>query len=156
MLSHTTSADFVSIKQFDLFVRDEPNKPNRLDRPTIMSSTLPIHETVDHTPVERTDIEVSGSEPTTVLQAMTSETAQQILGVLVDEPGTASDIADAVGTSLQNTRYHLDRLSDAGLIEPVDTWYSAKGREMTVYALTTEELLITFERNGGDSTRIST
>lgn len=120
-----------------------------------MSSSLPIHTPVDHTPLERTDIDVTGPEPATILKAMTSETAQQILGTLVDQPGTASDIAEAVGTSLQNARYHIERLSDVGLIQPVDTWYSAKGREMTVYALTAEELLIQFGSDREDSTHIA-
>lgn len=121
-----------------------------------MPSTLPHQTPIDHTPLERTDVDASGSEPAKIFQAMTSETAQQILGTLVDQPGTASDIADAVDTSLQNARYHIERLSDAGLIEPVDTWYSTKGREMTVYALTAEELVIQFSNERADSTHIST
>lgn len=117
-----------------------------------MSSTLPLHTTVEHTPVERTDIGITGQEPANILKAMTSETAQDILRTLVDHPGTVSDIAEAVDTSIQNARYHVDRLSDAGLIERVDTWYSAKGREMTVYAITAEELVIEFGCESGNST----
>ena len=155
-MSHIIHVDFVSIKPFDLVVRDEPNKPNKQIGLTTMSSTLPLHTPVDHTPLERTDIDVTGSDPANVLQAMTSETARHILATLVDQPGTASGIAEDVGTSLQNARYHIERLSDAGLIEPVGTWYSAKGREMTVYALTDEELVIQFGSESGASTSVST
>lgn len=109
-----------------------------------MTSALPLHTPVDHTPRERTDVIVDDHEPTDVLQTLTSETAQEILGTLGDEPATASGIADAVDTSLQNVQYHLKRLSEADLVEPVDTWYSTKGKEMAVYALTAEKLLIQF------------
>lgn len=120
-----------------------------------MAGTLPLPASVDHTPRERTEIDVLAPDPTDVLQTMTSETALQILRVLVAQPGTTSDIAETVGTSLQNAQYHIERLSDAGLIEPIDTWYSAKGREMTVYGLTVEELVIQFETDTGESPRYS-
>lgn len=120
-----------------------------------MSGTLPLHAPVDHTPRERTDIDVLAPDPTDILQAMTSETALQILRALVAQPGTTSDIAETVGTSLQNAQYHIERLSDVGLIEPIDTWYSAKGREMTVYGLTVEELVIQFGTDNRDSPRFS-
>jgi predicted ArsR family transcriptional regulator len=109
-----------------------------------MASALPHQPAVEHNPRQQTDVVLNGDEQTGILQSLTSETAQAMLGMLHDHPGTASDIADAVDTSLQNAHYHLDRLSEAGLVEPVDTWYSAKGKEMTVYALTTEELVIQF------------
>lgn len=120
-----------------------------------MASALPLHSPVDHTPRECTDVVVGGDEPADVLQTLTSETAQEILGVLGDEPGTVSDIADAVDTSLQNAQYHLERLSEADLIESVDTWYSTKGKEMTVYALTAEELVIQFGCEGQQSSHQS-
>lgn len=81
-----------------------------------------------------------------VFAALSSETARVILGHLYDEPATASDLADAVDTSLQNVRYHLDKLTAAGLVEAVDTWYSSRGTEMTVYAPTSDPLVVTAGR----------
>jgi predicted transcriptional regulator len=107
-----------------------------------MASALPHQPRVDHAPRNQTDISVADDEPTDVLQALSSETAQKLLRTLGTEPGTASDIADAVDTSLQNVHYHLDRLCETDLVEPVETWYSTKGKEMTVYALKTERLVI--------------
>lgn len=117
-----------------------------------MASALPHHTAVDHTPRERTDLVVDDDDPADVLQTLTSDTAQAIVGTLAGDPATASDIADAVDTSLQNAHYHLERLSEAGLVEAADTWYSAKGTEMTVYALTANELVIRFD---GDAQRSS-
>jgi DNA-binding transcriptional ArsR family regulator len=79
-------------------------------------------------------LEIKDEAAGDVLNALTSETAREILSQLYQEPMTASDLADAVDTTLQNTRYHLERLEDAEVIEPVDTWYSSRGNEMTVYS----------------------
>lgn len=77
-----------------------------------------------------------------VLGALSSDTAREILSTLYDEPTTASELADAVDTSIQNARYHLEKLQEAELIEQVDTWYSSRGTEMTVYAPTNEPLVL--------------
>jgi DNA-binding transcriptional ArsR family regulator len=77
-----------------------------------------------------------------VFAALSSDTARRILSRLYRDPATASDVADAADTSLQNARYHLDKLESAGLVEAVDTWYSSRGTEMTVYAPTNEPLVV--------------
>lgn len=112
-------------------------------------STTHLRQThVEHTPSEQNDLTVDSDTPSDVLRTLSSDTAQAILGTLGDDPKPVSEISEAVGTSLQNTQYHVERLVDAGLVEPVDVWYSAKGREMSVYALTAEKLLVQF--GGGD------
>jgi len=109
-----------------------------------MASVYPYHPPVDYVPREQTNVVVNGTEPTDVLQILSSEAAQEILGAIREEPRTASDIADTLDRSLQSVSYHLDRLCTADLIEPVETWYSEKGTEMTVYALATERLVVQF------------
>ena len=47
-----------------------------------------------------------------------------------------------VDTSLQNAKYHLEKLQNANLIETGDTWYSEQGNEMAVYAATSESLVL--------------
>lgn len=78
-----------------------------------------------------------------VFAALSSDTARHILSELYKGPATASDLAEAVDTSLQNARYHLEKLQSAGLIEAVDTWYSSRGTEMTVYAPASDPLVVT-------------
>lgn len=114
-----------------------------------MSTTNLRRSRVDYTPSERANLTVDGGAQNDVFRVLSSETAQAILGTLGDDPKPASEIAEAVGTSLQNTHYHLERLVAADLVEPVDTWYSVKGREMAVYALTAEELLLQFGSRDG-------
>jgi hypothetical protein len=51
-------------------------------------------------------------------------------------------VRDGVGTSLQNVHYHLDKLEEADLIEPAGVGYSEKGTEMTVFAPTSEAVVL--------------
>jgi DNA-binding transcriptional ArsR family regulator len=109
-----------------------------------MASVFPHQPSVTHAPREQTNIVIDQNEPVDVLQVLSSESARSILDALESEPRTASDIAESVDQSVQNVSYHLDRLCEAELVTPIETWYSEKGREMTVYALATERLVVQF------------
>lgn len=87
-------------------------------------------------------VELDDDSADAVFAALSTETARDILGRLYEDPGTATDVAEAADTSLQNARYHLEKLQAAGLVEAVDTWYSSRGTEMTVYAPTNEPLVV--------------
>lgn len=110
-----------------------------------MATTLPLRPSIDHTPESRSVITLAEDVSTAVLKSLASETARAILAALTDEPATASDLAESVDTSLQNVHYHLEKLCAAGVVTTAGTWYSSKGKEMTVYALTTEQLVVQFE-----------
>ena len=77
-----------------------------------------------------------------VFEALASETARTVYAALHEEPAAASRLAEAADTSVQNARYHLDRLAEAGLVEVAGTQYSSKGREMDVYAPADEPLVM--------------
>ncbi|WP_418279967.1 ArsR/SmtB family transcription factor [Halorubrum sp. DTA98] len=96
---------------------------------------------------------VDDDEADELLAALGSETARTVLSTLHEEPATTSEIADEIDTSLQNVQYHLGRLSEAELVDVVDTAYSEKGREMNVYA-PTDEPLVLFAGPPTDSTGI--
>lgn len=80
-----------------------------------------------------------------VFDALSSQTARTILTLLTEEPMTVSDIAETAGTSIQNAMYHINNLQDARVVEGVDTWYSEKGRNMTVYAASCERIVLTLD-----------
>jgi DNA-binding transcriptional ArsR family regulator len=76
-----------------------------------------------------------------ILAAISCATARAILRSVAEEPRTASEIADSVGTSVQNASYHLSNLADAGLVRVCDNpVYSEKGCEMTLYRAVDTEL----------------
>ena len=105
-----------------------------------MASALPLRPSIDHTPRPSSEFDLTEDDSSTVLDSLASETARAVLTTLADGPATASDIADEVDTSIQNAHYHLSNLCEAGIVASVGTWYSAKGKEMPVYDLTSEEI----------------
>ena len=96
-------------------------------------------------------IGVDSEDAEDVLAALSSGTARELLSVLHEDPAPPSQLAEEVDTSLQNAQYHLEKLETAGAVEVVDTAYSAKGREMDVYAPADQPLVI-FAGDGGEST----
>jgi len=116
-----------------------------------MSRLLPFQSDTD-VPEDRSPrvVDLNGEDAEQVFGALSSETAREIFQAVHDEPMTASDIADAVDSSIQNVRYHLEKLEDAGLVEVVDTWYSSRGNEMKVYAPKDGPLIVS-----SDETRAS-
>lgn len=77
-----------------------------------------------------------------VFEALSSGTTRRIFRLLHESPQTASDLAEATETSLQNVQYHLEKLTGAELVEVADTWYSERGTEMKVYAPTDDALVL--------------
>lgn len=77
-----------------------------------------------------------------LIGSLSSETARSILTTLHERPATASEIADAVDTSVQNARHHIDNLLDADLVRVVETRRSVKGREMNVYGPIEDDLVV--------------
>jgi DNA-binding transcriptional ArsR family regulator len=103
---------------------------------------LPRREPVPEPDREEHRFDVGDEAARTVLRALSSDCALEIFRRLRAEPMTTTDVAEAVDTSLQNAAYHLGNLEDAGLVEVADTWYSSRGAEMAVYAVTVEHLVL--------------
>lgn len=98
--------------------------------------------TVENRPRNQPRVEPIDSESaTSVINAISSEMARNIIAALHDEPDSPSGIAKRVDTSIANVNYHLGKLREAGVITDVDTWYSEKGREMKVYAPTDDPIV---------------
>ncbi|MXR51158.1 helix-turn-helix domain-containing protein [Halovenus sp. WSH3] len=108
-----------------------------------MSSIFPLRETVSRDEQggpRLLDLEDDAADE--IFEALSASTTREIFLALHDQPQTASDLADATETSVQNVQYHLNKLEDVDLIEAVDTWYSERGSEMDVYAPTDEALVL--------------
>lgn len=92
-------------------------------------------------------LDVDDADTDAVLDALSSETGRSLYRTLFEQPGTASELADRCDTSVQNVHYHVSNLRDAELIEPIETVYSEKGNEMTVYGPASDPLVLV--GNGG-------
>ncbi|WP_410764515.1 ArsR/SmtB family transcription factor [Haloferax sp. DFSO60] len=110
-----------------------------------MSSLLPlkpIAESVDERALDPHLVALDEAEADTLVAVLSSATARQLLSSVYDTPRPASELADELETTLQTVGYHIDRLTDAGLIEEVTTWVSAQGREMAVYGPTSSAVVL--------------
>jgi DNA-binding transcriptional ArsR family regulator len=76
-----------------------------------------------------------------IAKAMASNTASDILGVLNNGEQTSSEIAHRLGIPITTVSYHIDNLLDAGMIRVAKTRWSKKGREVKVYDLS-DQLVI--------------
>ncbi|WP_135363911.1 ArsR/SmtB family transcription factor [Halosimplex halophilum] len=107
-----------------------------------MRSIFPLRSEPDVDDREPKLVNLAEADADEVFDALGSETARSLLLELHDEPRPASELAEAVDTSVQNVQYHLTKLEAADLVEGVDTWYSESGSEMTVYAPADESLVL--------------
>jgi DNA-binding transcriptional ArsR family regulator len=92
-------------------------------------------------------VDLGDGESDEVLDALGSTTSRRVYRRLLDDPATPSTLAEAVDTSVQNAAHHVSNLESAGLIEPVGTRYSEKGREMTVWAATDSCVVLAADRD---------
>lgn len=81
-----------------------------------------------------------------LIETLSAEMSRNLLVEVSKRPRTTADLADCVGTSVQNAVYHLRKLQKAGLITVVGTQYSEKGHEMDVYGPTTPAIVIDVNR----------
>ena len=107
-----------------------------------MSDILPFKTDAENESAEPLFIELTDDAADEIFNALSSNTSREILTYLHKDPAPPSELAEATEITLQTTRYHLEKLESANLIEPIDTWYSSRGKEMTVYAPTNDPLVI--------------
>ncbi|MDO5845459.1 MAG: helix-turn-helix domain-containing protein [Methanocorpusculum sp.] len=79
-------------------------------------------------------IEQGSVEAQKIAKAMSSPTAADLFNTLSLSPMSATALSERTGFPLTTVKYHLENLLAAGLIEVTNTRWSAKGREMKIYA----------------------
>ena len=77
-----------------------------------------------------------------IAKAMGSQTASDILQLLSEGPKSLSDITESLNLPMNTAKYHVENLLDAGLIGVETTKYSVKGREVKIYTLTNQLLVV--------------
>lgn len=92
---------------------------------------------------------------TDVIDAISSDTARLILAALHDEPTTVSTLAEELDMSIPSVEYHVKNLLEAGIVREVDTRYSPKGREMSVYGPADDPLVFVGDDERTDLARFA-
>lgn len=80
-------------------------------------------------------------------KAIASETAGKILSSMSGREVTAMVLAEELQIPVSTVMYHLENLASAGLIEVSKTRYSVKGREMKVYRLIDQVLIVSSKKH---------
>ncbi|MDV0444235.1 hypothetical protein McpCs1_16350 [Methanocorpusculaceae archaeon Cs1] len=87
-------------------------------------------------------VEQGSSEAQKIAKAMSSPTSADLFNALSDCPMSATALAERSSLPLTTVKYHLENMLSAGLIEVTDTRWSAKGREMKIYAVKDQVVII--------------
>jgi DNA-binding transcriptional ArsR family regulator len=77
-----------------------------------------------------------------IARAMASQTANAVIQAFGSGPLTSSEVARQMKIPITTASYHIENLLDVGLLEVMDTRWSEKGREVKVYGLTNQVLII--------------
>jgi DNA-binding transcriptional ArsR family regulator len=77
-----------------------------------------------------------------IAKAMSSQMASDILQLLAESPQSLTGITERLAIPLTTAKYHTENLLDAGLILVSETKYSVKGREIKIYSLTNQLLIV--------------
>lgn len=77
-----------------------------------------------------------------ISKAMGSQTASDILQLLGENQKSLTEITERLAIPLTTAKYHIENLLDAGLISVAGTKYSVKGREIKIYSLTNQLLIV--------------
>jgi len=107
-----------------------------------MARLLPLRSEPEGPDAGARVLDIEDAETDEVFSALSSETARDIYRAISEEPAPPSDIAERIDSSIQNVRYHLENLEEADLVEVTDTWYSSRGNEMSVYAASSNALVL--------------
>jgi DNA-binding transcriptional ArsR family regulator len=87
-------------------------------------------------------LEPGDEKATKIAKAMASQTASDILKFIGEGPKTSTEISEQLSLPMNTAKYHIENLLDAGLISVSATKYSVKGREVKVYSLTNQLLIV--------------
>lgn len=87
-------------------------------------------------------LEPGAEQATKIAKAMASRTAGDILRFIGDGQKTSTEISEHLSIPMNTAKYHIENLLDAGLISVAATKYSVKGREVKVYMLTNQLLIV--------------
>jgi len=77
-----------------------------------------------------------------ISKAMASQTASDILQLLAENKKSLTEITDKLAIPLTTAKYHIENLLEAGLITVAEIKYSVKGREIKIYAVTNQLLIV--------------
>lgn len=77
-----------------------------------------------------------------VAEAMTNTNCKRVLSLLSDEELSESELASKLRLPAATAHYTIKKLTKAGLIKPVSSLWSVKGREVKRYTISRKRIII--------------
>lgn len=83
-----------------------------------------------------------GKKSKAITQAVSNDTAMEIMELLAEGPMSTSKVAEVLGIPLTTAQYNIEKLMEAGLVKIAKTKYSEKGREVKLYEAMNRAIVI--------------
>lgn len=98
-------------------------------------------------------VNFNSDEAEEILDVLSSETTRQIFLQLNNQPSTISEFSQNSDYSIQNAKYHIEKLKDSGIIKEIGEKYSKKGKKMAIYGPSNDGLIfVTSDENNMEKT----
>lgn len=114
-----------------------------------MTSIIPTEKTkriyIDSNEVNV--IDMSSDQAEVILDALSSDTTREIFIKVYNNPTTVSEVAEETNNSIQNTKYHFEKLTNANIIQEVGEKYSEKGNKMKIYGPKNEGIVFVVSKD---------
>lgn len=122
-----------------------------------MTSIIPTEKTkriyIDSNEVNVIDMSTDQAE--VILDALSSDTTREIFIKVYNNPITVSEVAEETNNSIQNTKYHFEKLTNADIIQEVGEKYSEKGNKMKIYGPKNEGLVFVVSKDNNIENTLS-
>ena len=88
-------------------------------------------------------LEPGNEKAQNIVKAMSHQIAGDVVQLLsLEGPLRLSDISERLNISLNNAKYHVDNLKNAGILEISATRYSVKGKKIKIYRLKNQVFIV--------------
>ncbi len=78
-------------------------------------------------------IDLFSEEAKTLASEISNETARKILKELFKKPHSATELSKKLGIPLSTVKYHIDKLTELGVIRVVHKTFGGRLRDVKVY-----------------------
>lgn len=107
-----------------------------------MSSIFPI-KSEKKVSVEKPEVvELESERAEVVLDALSSKTTREVFLEIYEEESSISEISERTNNSIQNVKYHIEKLEESNLIEVARVKHTENGNQMKLYCPKTEAVVL--------------
>lgn len=117
-----------------------------------MSSIFPITSEKKASVEESEVVELESQRAEVVLDALSSKTTRKIFLEIYDKESSISEISERTDNSIQNVKYHVEKLQESNLIEEARVKHTENGNQMKLYCPKSEAVVLLASRKNKEET----